>query len=355
VKPISPDQALAHAVEVLLQGGMVAFPTETVYGLGADASNPEAIRAIYAAKGRPSNHPVIVHVAQASDLWSWVNVDEQTKAVAQRLVEQFWPGPLTLILKRSEDVPAAVSGGQDTIGVRCPSHPVAQALLTAFAQARISKFAGVAAPSANRFGHVSPTRAQHVRDEFADLVRAGLPVLDGGNSDVGIESTIVDLSRLSLGQGVALLRPGGISAAALEQVLGEPLKGADALAPRVSGSLKAHYSPGTPMRLYSLEQMVQEVPAWLAQNTGGLALALRQCELVSLESVAKNQRVSISVLPDDATGYARELYARLRDLDQGGFAELRWAEVPTEPDWAGIGDRLSRAAAAFAVDRPAHD
>ncbi len=348
------DPAIERAVDVLLQGGLVAFPTETVYGLGADASNPEAVRAIYAAKGRPSNHPVIVHVARATDLWSWVNVDDQTKAVAQRLVEQFWPGPLTLILKRNETVLAAVSGGQDTIGVRCPSHPVAQALLTAFAQARGSELAGVAAPSANLFGHVSPTRSQHVRDEFADLVQAGLPVLEGVDSEVGIESTIVDLSRVSLGQGVALLRPGGVSAEAIAQVLGEPLKGAYALAPRVSGSLKAHYSPHTSMRLCSLEQIVQELPMWLTQNTGNLALALRQCELVALESVATNQRISISVLPDDAAGYARELYARLRDLDQGGFAELRWIEVPIEPDWAGVGDRLSRAAAAFAVDRPAN-
>jgi len=354
VTSAQPEQALAQAVDVLLQGGLVAFPTETVYGLGADASNPEAVRAIYKAKGRPSNHPVIVHVAQAADLWSWVSVDDQTKAVAQRLIDQFWPGPLTLILKRNEAVPAAVSGGQDTIGVRCPSHPVAQALLTAFAQARGSDLAGVAAPSANRFGHVSPTRAQHVRDEFADLVRAGLPVIEGGDSDVGIESTIVDLSRFSLGHGVALLRPGGIGASTLAQVLGEPLISADDQAPRVSGSLKAHYSPHTPMRLYSLEVMAQEVPRWLVQNTGNLALALRQCELVALESVATNQRVSISVLPDDAVSYARELYARLRDLDQAGFVELRWVDVPNQPEWAGVGDRLSRAAAAFADSRPDH-
>lgn len=203
IKP-ALDPAIERAVGVLLQGGLVAFPTETVYGLGADASNPDAVQAIYAAKGRPSNHPVIVHVAQASDLWSWVEVDNPTRAVTQRLIDAFWPGPLTLILKRNDAVPAAVSGGQDTIGVRCPSHPVAHALLLAFAQARGSELAGVAAPSANRFGHVSPTRAQHVRDEFADLVRAGLPVIEGGDSDVGIESTIIDLSRFSLGHGVAL-------------------------------------------------------------------------------------------------------------------------------------------------------
>ncbi len=349
-----PEQALAQAVDVLLKGGLVAFPTETVYGLGADASNPEAVRAIYLAKGRPSNHPVIVHVAQAADLWSWVSVDDQTKAVAQRLVDQFWPGPLTLILKRNEAVPEAVSGGQDTIGVRCPSHPVAQALLTAFAQARGSELAGVAAPSANRFGHVSPTRAQHVRDEFADLVRAGLPVIEGGDSEVGIESTIVDLSRFSLGHGVALLRPGGISASALVRVLGEPLKGTDDQAPRVSGSLKAHYSPHTPIRLYSLKQLVQDALAWLDQNTGTVAVVLRQCELGAIQELATNQRISISVLPDDAAGYARALYACLRALDRGGFVELRWAKVPPEPEWAGVADRLSRAAAAFADSRPNH-
>ena len=353
MSPSGPAQVIKHAVDVLNQGALVAFPTETVYGLGADASNPEAVRSIYLAKGRPSNHPVIVHVAQADQLWQWVEADDQTRAVAQRLIDRFWPGPLTLILNRNKAVPASVSGGQDTIGVRCPSHPVAQALLQAFAQARGAQLAGVAAPSANRFGHVSPTRAQHVRDEFPDLVASGMPVLEGGDSDVGIESTIVDLSRLSLDQGVALLRPGSISADAIEQVLGQPLKAPDAQAPRVSGSLKAHYSPRTPLQLSEVASLASDIQQWLAQNKGTLGVVLRQSELQRLApDLTTNERVSVSALPDDARRYAQALYARLRELDQRGLAAMRWAQVPTDPQWDGVRDRLSRAAAAFTADRP---
>lgn len=179
---------LDQAVQLLEAGELVAFPTETVYGLGADAENPEAVARIYAAKGRPSNHPIIVHVVDGGDISYWV---DDVPPAAQALIDAFWPGPLTLILKRAAHIPAAVAGGQDSIGLRCPSHPVAQALLSRFKRGR----GGIAAPSANKFGQVSPTTAQHVRDEFGDAVF----VLEGDGVEVGIESTIVDLSRLEQG------------------------------------------------------------------------------------------------------------------------------------------------------------
>lgn len=346
----STSDAILQAVDVLNRGGLVAFPTETVYGLGADASNPDAIQAIYAAKGRPSHHPVIVHVAEPSQIWRWINVSPKTKALAHQLVAAFWPGPLTLIFKRHSSVPASVSGGQDTIGIRCPSHPIAHALLAAFASTRGERLAGIAAPSANRFGHVSPTRAQHVVDEFADLVAQGLPVLDGGDSEVGIESTILDLSRIDQGHGVALLRPGGIEASAIEAIIGEPLQGPNGQAPRVSGSLKAHYSPRTPMQLCDFDAL----PAltlgsnFATNNHDEWALVLRQSQFEQAHAmIASSAKVSLIALPDDPMMYARQLYAQLRELDQGQFFRIVWLSVPEGQSWDAVRDRLTRAAAAF--------
>src|SRR5690606_34996818 len=239
------DAALDAAARRLAEGRLVAFPTETVYGLGADAENPDAVARIYAAKGRPSNHPVIVHVALEADLSYWAR---SVPPAARALIQAFWPGPLTLILPRAAGIPAAVSGGQDSIGLRCPSHPVAQALLRRFAALKGGN-GGVAAPSANKFGQVSPTLASHVRSEFPELGPEALMVLEGGPSQVGIESTIVDLSRLDKGVGPVLLRPGHISAEELSVVLGVMPSRPDQAAPRVSGSLKAHYAPRTPLTL----------------------------------------------------------------------------------------------------------
>src|SRR6185437_8499042 len=243
---------IQHAAALLDAGELVAFPTETVYGLGGDAQSPAAVGRIYAAKGRPANHPVIVHLAPHGDPNYWV---EHLPADAQRLIDAFWPGPLTLILKRAARIPAAVSGGQDSVGLRCPSHPVAQALLEAFS-ARRGGHGGVAAPSANRFGHVSPTTAQHVRDEFG----AAIHVLDGGACDVGIESTIVDLSR----GFPALLRPGRVTPDEIANVLGVAPRlpdGSDATAPRASGTLKAHYAPRTPLALLPFDALEPELAA----------------------------------------------------------------------------------------------
>ena len=240
---MSERQSIMAAAALLEAGALVAFPTETVYGLGADAENPAAVARIYQAKGRPSDHPVIVHVAPGADLAYWC---DDLPVEATQLVAAFWPGPLTLIVKRAAHIPDAVSGGQDTVGLRCPSHPVAIALLAAFKGGN----GGVAAPSANKFGNVSPTTAQHVRDEFEAELDSGLlgAVLDGGQSEVGIESTIVDLSRLAT-HGPVLLRPGYISGKQIAAVIGQLPALPDAAAPRASGTLDSHYAPHTPVAM----------------------------------------------------------------------------------------------------------
>jgi len=323
----APDSAsIADAARKLEAGELVAFPTETVYGLGADAENPAAVAKIYAAKGRPANHPVIVHLAPGADVGHWAReVPEQ----AQRLIENFWPGPLTLILKRAPQIPDAVSGGQDTIGLRCPSHPVAQALLRAFKNGR----GGVAAPSANKFGHVSPTTAQHVRDEFGENGPLAA-ILDGGQSEVGIESTILDLSRLDT-HGPVLLRPGGVSAAAIEKVIDVAPARPDAAAPRASGTLEAHYAPGTPVALIDPEHLV----AVLKQ----LASAGRRTALM-LRTLPQLQASSAVVLPENPEGYAHDLYAALRAMDSVDADIILVEAPPADEAWRGINDRLRRAA-----------
>ena len=319
-------QQLAEAVALLEAGQIVAFPTETVYGLGADAENPEAIARIYAAKGRPSNHPVIVHVVDGADLTHWA---AEVPVEAERLIAAFWPGPLTLILKRAAHVPPAVAGGQDTVGLRCPSHPVAQALLSRFRRGR----GGIAAPSANKFGQVSPTTAQHVRDEFGDSVF----VLEGDGVEVGIESTILDLSRLDQGVGPVLLRPGAITREMLAGVLGVMPSLPDAAAPRVSGSLKAHYAPHTPLALLS----AADLGAQLARLGTEARVAWFGWSAVA------DPRVTQVIAPASAGDYAHALYRTLRRLDREHFDYLFVEAVPYDSAWDGVRDRLQRAAAAF--------
>lgn len=324
--------AIRDAALSLEQGELVAFPTETVYGLGADAENPEAVARIYQAKGRPSNHPVIVHLAPDADVGYWA---QSISDDAQKLMAAFWPGPLTLILKRAAHIPDAVSGGQDSIGLRCPSHPVARALLTSFRQGK----GGIAAPSANKFGHVSPTTAQHVRDEFtAELVADGLlkTILEGSQSEVGIESTIVDLSR---GQAV-LLRPGQISAAQIAAVLGQMPQIADAAAPRASGTLESHYAPQTPVVLVNKDRVRQTVQDLHASDRR-IAL-MRYSTQVKLPADVKTT-AEIS-LPESAAAYAHELYAALRKLDAAHADVILVETPPTDTEWDGINDRLRRAA-----------
>ncbi len=300
-----------HAADILRSGGLVAFPTETVYGLGADARNEAAVRRIFALKGRPADHPVIVHLASAELLDSWaVNVPD----VAYALAEAFWPGPLTLILERQAWVSDVVTGGQETVGLRVPSHPVALSLLGRFG-------GGVAAPSANRFGHVSPTTAAHVRAEFGDVV----PVLDGGPCTVGLESTILDLS----GRAPKVLRPGAISAAQLEAALRKPLTTPtpDDVAPRVPGGLSSHYAPHTPTFLLESAVSVSHATDAVLARRSQAAEAVRWL-----------------TLPDDPDGFGRALYAALRELDVPEYARILIEAVPETAPWAAVRDRLGRAA-----------
>ncbi|HEV7815356.1 MAG TPA: L-threonylcarbamoyladenylate synthase [Janthinobacterium sp.] len=322
-------EELAQAAAILASGGLVAFPTETVYGLGADAENPAAVARIYAAKGRPSDHPVIVHVAPGADLAYWSG---EIPAEAHQLAEAFWPGPLTLILKRAARIPAAVSGGQDTVGLRCPAHPVAIALLSLFKGGK----GGVAAPSANKFGHVSPTTAQHVREEFGDEGEGGPlgAVLDGGQSQVGIESTIVDLSRLAT-HGPVLLRPGHISAEQIAAVIGRLPAAPDAAAPRVSGALDSHYAPQTPVAMLDGEQLAGALNQLL--NAGRRVALIHYSDAMPPACAS----VQLTQAPDL---YAHALYASLRTMDHVNADLILVETPPADAAWAGVNDRLRRAA-----------
>lgn len=332
------DIDIEQAAALLEAGGLLAFPTETVYGLGADAENPQAVANIYLAKGRPSDHPVIVHLAPEADLHDWA---EAIPPQAWQLAAAFWPGPLTLILKRARHVPDAVSGGQDTVGLRCPSHPVAQALLRAFKGGK----GGVAAPSANRFGNVSPTTAAHVRDEFgidaSGVDPAGLiaAVLDGGQSAVGIESTILDLSRMAT-HGPVLLRPGHISAAQIALVIGQLPTSADAGAPRASGTLEAHYAPNTAVAMQASSLLAGTLAALLAK---GCKVALIHHSVIPHSSQPQADCLSVH-LPAQPEPYAYALYAALRAMDQAGADLILIEAPPSDAQWNGINDRLRRAA-----------
>jgi L-threonylcarbamoyladenylate synthase len=320
--------AIRAAARKLEQGELVAFPTETVYGLGADAENPAAVAKIYAAKGRPADHPLIVHLAPGADLGYWT---ESVPPQAHKLIDVFWPGPLTLILKRAKHIPDAVAGGQDSIGLRCPSHPVAQALLSEFKAGK----GGLAAPSANKFGHVSPTTAQHVRDEFAGVGSLVNCILEGGQSEVGIESTILDLSRVD-SHGPVLLRPGHISAAEIASVIGTTPRLPDIAAPRASGTLEAHYAPRTPVALIESVQ--------LATTLNRLAGAGKRVALIRRTITIADNAADQVGMPAVAQGYAYELYAALRAMDAVRADIILVEAPPADDEWQGVNDRLRRAA-----------
>ncbi len=314
-------------MQILRAGGLVAFPTETVYGLGADASSAAAVRRIFEAKGRPSSHPVIVHLQRVEQLADWAR---EVPDAARRLAERYWPGPLTLILKRAPGVIDAVTGGQDTIGLRVPAHPVAQALLAAFG-------GGIAAPSANRFGRVSATTAQHVRDELGDRVDL---ILDGGACPVGIESTIVDLSS----GAPTLLRPGRVTPQEIEALLEVPVGRPGAAAPRAPGNLAAHYAPRLPLRLVSggmLDAAVREAAA-----AGPVAVLARH------PRPAYSPAALWMIAPLDALEYARLLYAGLRQVDDSGCNLILVEAPPDTADWSAVRDRLGRAAAGSGGSNP---
>jgi len=317
----SSGEAIELAAQRLRAGGLVAMPTETVYGLAARADDDVAVAQIFATKGRPSEHPLIVHVFGRDEAQTFAT---HLSAAATRLIEACWPGPVTVIVRRAAGRATAAAAGAPTLALRSPHHPVARALLARCAQLNI---AGLAAPSANRFGHVSPTTAAHVSDEFGPE----LMVLDGGPCELGIESAIVDCS----GEAPVLLRPGVTTRARLEQVLGTSLREPDAHSPAAPGTLESHYAPRATLRLMSSDEMktaLQVLPATLQ----GLAVYSR---------TAPRRHPLVQVMPDDPRAVARELFAVLRAFDARGV-KLIWVEQPPDtPDWEGVNDRLQRAAA----------
>lgn len=308
---------IEEAVEALREGELVVFPTETVYGLGANAADPAAVRKIFEVKGRPADHPVIVHLDSRRYLHRWVST---VPPVAEKLAEKFWPGPLTLILPKADNVNDVVTGGQDSIGIRVPSHPIAQQLLTAFG-------GGIAAPSANRFGRLSPTKPEHVRDELGTEVRV---LLDGGESPIGLESTIVSC----LGDEARLLRPGYISRSQLEQVVG-PLAAAGPI-PRSPGDRRQHYAPATPLAVVASDDLERYAGEFVARQEKVAVLAMRP----PLDTQRHMTWINAGKRPEV---YAHNLYNHLRTLDSAGCARILVQEPPGDERWAAITDRLRRA------------
>jgi L-threonylcarbamoyladenylate synthase len=317
---------LATAVQALRDGEPVAFPTETVYGLGAHAAYPAALRRVFELKGRPTTHPLIVHIDNARYLTRWAR---EVPEAAARLAERFWPGPLTLVLPRAENVHRLITGGQDTVAVRVPAHPMAQQLLTAFG-------GGIAAPSANRYGRISPTRAEHVREEFGAEVRV---VLDGGDCKLGLESTIV----ACLDGQVQLLRPGSVTLSQLEQVVGAVQTERSAHTARVPGSGGAHYAPVTPLSVVASDQLEQQVA--LLADAGMRVGVLAQHP--PMGTYRLTTWINGGARPEN---YAHDLYAHLRTLDKAGCARILVQEVPTDERWDAAYDRLHRAAADAAAE-----
>lgn len=351
-----------EAVQTLRDGGLVAFPTETVYGLGADAKNPEAIKKIFSVKGRPSNHPLIVHLAAPEKFdraqIDWVSVlapwTRDVSEDALSLVNSFWPGPLTLVFKKDKSVLNELTGGQDTVAIRAPAHPIAQELLRKFKS-------GVVAPSANRFGKVSPTSAADVRSEFEGMI--DLMVLDGGDCEVGIESTIIDLSS---GDKAVLLRPGAITPSEIfaktgvkvylpdELKGGEPGKESSNDLPRVSGSLKAHYAPTTPLRLYAPGRVLDALSEF-PDIKSRVAVAVWDSDSSLGEDGHPSAHFEEVQVPSNSGVFASRLYRTLRDLDQQGWDLILFPEPPLGEEWDGVRDRLQRACFGSGPSSSSHD
>jgi len=344
--PLHSSAVINEAVQTLRDGGLVAFPTETVYGLGADARNPEAINKIFSTKGRPANHPLIVHLA-APDKFDQTQVDwapllapwaRDVSEDALKLVNTFWPGPLTLVFKKDKSVLNELTSGQDTVAIRAPAHPMAQELLRKFKS-------GVVAPSANRFGKVSPTSASDVRNEFEDVL--DLMILDGGDCELGIESTIIDMSSEDK---AVLLRPGVITPKEIFAKTGIKVHQAgetkhehhDVALPRVSGSLRAHYAPNTPLRLYAPGRVLDALSEF-PDTKSRVAVAVWDSESSLSEDGHPSVHFEEVEVPSDSGGFANRLYRSLRDLDQQGWDLILFPEPPPGEEWDGVRDRLQRA------------
>lgn len=326
LSPVQLDQITA-AAQILCAGGIVAFPTETVYGLGADVTNPVAIEKIYKIKQRPIDHPLIVHIGNISHLHYWAQAISDS---AWKLANHFWPGPLTLILPRSNRIPDGVTGGQGTVGIRFPAHPVALALLRALGPEK-----ALAAPSANRFGRISPTLAAHVHQELGSTVDM---ILDGGACDVGLESTIVSFHD----EIPQILRPGSITLLELEAALNNSVILAHHInnqSIRTSGSLPAHYAPMTPLRVYSNTQIWQQAFILAEKNLRVMVITWSNTNKPEFS----NQFIEQFSMPEDPVAYGRQLYAKLRQFDQAEFDYMLIESPPDHPNWLAIADRLQRA------------
>ena len=357
-KPLQSSAVINEAVQTLRDGGLVAFPTETVYGLGADAKNLEAIQKIFTAKGRPLNHPLIVHLA-APDKFdapqvNWVPIiapwARDISEDAIKLMNAFWPGPLTLVFKKDKTVLSGLTGGQDTVAIRAPAHPIAQELLRKFK-------GGIVAPSANRFGKVSPTSAADVRSEFEGML--DLMVLDGGDCEVGIESTIIDMSS---GDKPRLLRPGIITPKEILAKTGvRVLKDGEVVAdehtespPRVSGSLRAHYAPTTPLRLYAPGRVLDALSEY-PDTKSRVAVAVWDSESSLGEDGHPSVHFEEMEIPSDSAAFANCLYRSLRDLDQQEWDLILFPEPPAGEEWDGVRDRLQRACFGSGPSSSSHD
>jgi L-threonylcarbamoyladenylate synthase len=327
---------LKRAATLLRAGQLIGMPTETVYGLAADASIESAVAEVYRVKGRPVDHPLIVHVASLDAAHYWAEFSDQVHPQAAALAKAFWPGPMTLIMKRNPHVPAYACADQATIGLRIPSHPIALGLLQQF---HAQGGRGIAAPSANRFGRISPTRAEHVRDDLGEDIAW---VLEGGDADIGIESTIIDLSRAY----PVILRPGHVSSDAIAEVLGHSIEVQAKGGPQVSGTLDAHYAPHTALEIIEAD----DLPARAAQllNRGQkLAVWVSADLAIFLERVFGHQvpveYLHFEVAAADAQTFAQEMYAKLRELDALAVGRILVEALPEEPEWLAVKDRLYRA------------
>ena len=324
-----------RAVEVLLHGGLVAFPTETVYGLGADADQPQAVAAIFRAKGRPATHPLIIHLARAAAVQRWAR---QIPSPAQKLINRFWPGPLTVVLPRGARATDLLTGGQDTVGLRCPANAWAQSLIRGLCAARGDDAAAIAAPSANRYGRISPTRAAHVRADLGEKPDGSVDfIIDGGESTLGIESTIVDF----VAGNARILRPGSISRSQIAAAVGGPVQIAADVAktPRVSGRVSGHYAPTKPLELVAPVDLIDRARALQPQALGILAPSE---QLTRLGATNLALGIAAPAAPQD---YAHALYDHLRQLDASAAARLLVAAPPSGELWDAVHDRLRRAAA----------
>lgn len=330
-KQLTPEEqkCVDKACEVLERGGLVAFPTETVYGLGANADDPNAVAKVFAAKHRPTWHPLIVHLPDADSIAWWAKIIPED---AMKLADRFWPGPLTLLLPRSDRCGSWVTGGQPNVGLRCPSHPIGHALFKAFSG---SKRRGLVGPSANSFGRISPTTAQHVAEDLGLKPSGAVDyILDGGPCTIGVESTIVSLS----GSEPELMRYGAITREMLEETLGKPVRNPSATSPKVSGQLKSHYAPATPVSLLPEE----EIPGAIA------AISPATCAVLAPKAVLEHCPANAAYrleASEIAELYTASIYSNLHKLDHSGCARIFIAKPPTGIRWAAVNDRLSRAAA----------